>query len=347
MTTLADGRTETTAIASECEAILAHHAKSFRWASWFLPRQMRLDASIVYAFCRLVDDAVDDAKSPADGRRKLLSISEHLRGDGSKDDLITAYREVADRRGFGLGPAWGLIAGAESDLGIVKVRDDAELLTYCYRVAGTVGLMMCGILGVTSAAARAHAVQLGVAMQLTNICRDVREDADLGRIYLPESRLRQEDPTNAALGPGSLLDLSGRRRRAVAGVVLGLIADSERVYALASQGFRYIPARPRLAIIIAARLYRAIGRRLRRRGGDALAGRVVVPNWHKALLLFAALGSWTMHVLLPQRQRLLLGSPADRSKPLPAPFGGSDLPHVDAPSWTCSLPASAAETRQS
>lgn len=348
MTTLAAMHAEKTAIASECGAILAHHAKSFRWASWFLPKQMRLDASIVYAFCRLVDDAVDEAKSPADGRRKLLSISERLRDAGSADDLITAYREVAERRGFGLSPAWGLIAGAESDLGIVKVRDDSELLTYCYRVAGTVGLMMCGILGVTSAAARAHAVQLGIAMQLTNICRDVREDADLGRVYLPESRLRRDDPTNAALGPDSLLDLSGERRRAVAGVVLELIADSERVYALASQGYRYIPARPRLAIMVAAHLYRAIGRRLRRRKGDALAGRVVVPSWQKALLLLSALGSWIVHVVLPQRQQLLLGSAAQPVEALPAPFGGTAL-HVDARSWTHRLRAHAspAKTHQS
>jgi hypothetical protein len=145
------------------------------------------------------------------------------------------------------------------------------------------------------------------------------------------------------------LDLAGDRRRAVAGVVLELIADSERVYALASRGFRYIPARPRLAIMIAARLYRAIGRRLRRRGGDALAGRVVVPNWHKALLLIAALGSWILHVLLPQRQRLLLGSAAHPAAALPAQLGGTAFRHVDGRSWTSSLQAgaSAAEPRQS
>ena len=329
-----------TEIGRECQAILAHHAKSFRWASWFLPTRMRLDASVVYAFCRLVDDAVDNARSSTEGRRRLLEVAERLRSSSSDDGLFAAYREVAERCGFGLAPAWSLIAGAESDLGTVRMRDDSELLTYCYRVAGTVGLMMCGVLGVRSSAARARAVQLGIAMQMTNICRDVREDALLGRVYVPRSRLACADSASGTVEPESLLTSTGEERRAVCDAVLGLLSDSERVYALATDGYRHIPARPRLAVMVAARLYRAIGRRLQERGGDALRGRVVVPGWHKALLVLAALASWMAPGLLPQRPRLLLEGWPSPAKASLAP-GRRPPRHASAHDWSNSLEADA------
>lgn len=304
-------------VTQECQAILAQHAQSFRWASWFLPGEMRRDAAIVYAFCRIVDDTVDEAPSPSVGRRGVLAIGNRLRAQTSDDALVEAYRSVAERRGFGMQPAFGLIAGAMSDSGTVRIEDDAELLTYCYRVAGTVGLMMCGVLGVTSAAARAHAVQLGVAMQLTNICRDVREDAALGRVYLPQSRALAAGMTKTSLEPGLLLCATSEDRLRVSDVVLSLIADSERLYTQAARGFRYIPARPRLAVMVAAHLYRAIGRRLRKRRGDALAGRTIVPAWLKAALVLQVLVIWLVGLLLPPRRELLLGSasPARGTEP--------------------------------
>jgi 15-cis-phytoene synthase len=298
------------------QATLAQRSKSFRLASWFLPPRVRRDAAIVYAFCRRVDDAADDARSPEQGRHLLDEIRDMLLDRRPPDALVTAYREVALRRGFGLKPAWDLLAGVEGDLGQVRFEDDAALLTYCYRVAGTVGLMMCGVLGVMQPAAQARAVQLGIAMQLTNVCRDLREDALLGRVYLPRKRLASAGLPSRDMEPAALLSLDDAQRGCVRQATLELLGAADCVYALAAGGYPYIPARPRLAILVAARLYRGIGRRLARAGGDALRGRTVVPPWEKALLIASAAATWLWGALLPQRRALLLDSRDSSSAPL-------------------------------
>ena len=146
---------------------------------------------------------------------------------------------------------------------------------------------MCGVLGVTDKQALPFAIDLGVAMQLTNICRDVREDAGRGRVYLPATRLRAAGIDPERLPTGDI------DRAKLAGVVRDLLALAERYYASADDAMRHIPWRSRLAILVASRIYRAIGRRLLRHGADTWAGRTIVPWWEKgawaAAGLFAAL----------------------------------------------------------
>ncbi|HEU0078108.1 MAG TPA: squalene/phytoene synthase family protein, partial [Longimicrobiaceae bacterium] len=144
------------------------------------------------------------------------------------------------------------------------------------RVASTVGLMMCAVLGVRCREAHPHAVDLGIAMQLTNICRDVAEDAYHGRVYLPAERLRRAGTSTEALLAGTA------GRAAVARAVAGVLELADRYYASADGGMRDLPPRARPAILVASRVYRAIGVRLRKRGCDALAGRTVVRTPEKA-----------------------------------------------------------------
>ncbi len=248
---------------------MAEHAKSFRFAALFLPREGRQRAAVTYAFCRLVDDLADEADDPVAGAAELARLDAELAGEAPPRPLVEAFV------GAGAGPhtreaARELIRGVRGDLGAVRVADDRELMRYCYRVAGTVGLMMLPVLGVRAHSAAAHAIDLGIGMQLTNICRDVREDAEMGRVYLPGTRLRAAGTDGAAL-------LAGRAERgAVARVVRGLLDLAERYYASADAGMRAIPWRSRLAIHVARHVYHAIGTKLRRRGGDALAGRAMV-----------------------------------------------------------------------
>jgi phytoene synthase len=180
--------------------------------------------------------------------------------------------------GIDRGAALELIAGVRSDAGPVALADDAELLRYCYRVAGTVGLMMCGVLGVRAPGARAFALDLGIAMQLTNICRDVAEDAARGRVYLPATRLAQVDSDGPALLRGQCPAPRDRRRR-------------PRPARARRPPLRQ--RRPRHALhplALAPRdpgrqpVYRAIGLVLRARDGDALAGRAVAPRLAQARL---------------------------------------------------------------
>ena len=289
-------------------AVLAHHARSFRFAALFLPRQVHDDAAMLYAFCRYVDDAVDEAKSESEARNTLDSIdrvlrAEHLRAEHGQesgrdavaldarhvDEQIEAVVNVMDRREMDRKAAIDLVAGVRGDLEEVRVADDAALLRYCYLAAGTVGLMMCGVLGVRDERARRHAIDLGIGMQLTNICRDVREDAEMGRVYLPASRLSAE-------GVSATDVVSGRAdRRAVARVVSALLEEADRRYASGDAGMRYIPWRPRLAIYVASRLYRAIGVRLRSAHAcDAFIGRTVVPFGMKIAWMFAAIFAWVI-----------------------------------------------------
>lgn len=276
-------------VVASSRKVLSRHARSFRWAATFLPPERHDDAAVLYAFCRTVDDAVDEAPSADAARAAVTELERQLHDPRPSHALIAELCRMARQRQVPLRAAEQLIEGVAGDLDDVRVEDDAELIRYCYHAAGTVGLMMCGVLGVEDRQARAHAIDLGIAMQLTNICRDVREDAAMGRVYLPASRLRAVGVTHQDL-------LRGRAPRdAVARVVRDLLALAERYYASADAGMRYIPARPRLAILVASRIYRAIGRRLlRRHGGDALHGRTIVPAWAKLAWVVSAVVTWML-----------------------------------------------------
>jgi len=249
--------------------VLAHNGRSFYLASFLLPANRRQDAALLYHFCRVVDDLADDQQD----RESLRALRAELRREHPPRVLVARVLDLNERRGLSIEALLHLIDGVESDLDQVAMRDDAELLRYCYRVAGTVGLMMCSVLGVEDRDALPHAVDLGVAMQLTNICRDVREDQESGRRYLPATR----GPTTPA--------------------VAGLLELADSYYTSARAGFSDIPWRSRAAIAVAAAVYRQIGRRLLRKGGDPMRGRTVVPFWEKLLV-----GTWAL-ICLPFARR--------------------------------------------
>lgn len=288
-------------------AVLAAGSRSFHFASLFLPADRRADAALLYALCRHVDDLADEAADTAQARAALARLEAELSGVLRPRPLVAAVHELARRRELDLAHALELVEGVRGDLVEVRVADDAELLRYGYRVAGTVGLMMSAVLGVRDPRARAFAVDLGVAMQLTNICRDVAEDARLGRVYLPATRLH-------GLGVQSAPEAVLRSPDAVRRVVHDLLAMADRYYRSAEEGMHYIPWRARLAILVAARVYRQIGVRLTRAGGDPLVGRTVVPWWEKGLAALGALADWPRVARRrvahrPQLHRALRGLP--------------------------------------
>ncbi len=287
-------------VIEESRAVLARHARTFNLAGRFLGPTRRDEAAVVYAFCRLVDDLVDEAVDIERGATALAGVEAELRGEAEPRPLIAVFTAQLAAHGVDVAVALELIAGVRSDSGTVAVADDRELLRYCYRVAGTVGLMMCGVLGVRAPPARAFALDLGIAMQLTNICRDVAEDAARGRVYLPESRLTQAGTSGAALLAGSA------RRTPIAAVVLDLLELADHHYDSADLGMRFIPWPSRLAILVASRVYRGIGVVLRVRGGDVTEGRAVVPGWAKV--------GWTL-VALARFTRTLLPAPAPTHDP--------------------------------
>jgi len=284
-----------TQVVDESRQVLARHARTFSLAAVFLSERQRDDAAVVYAFCRTVDDLVDEAEDPDVGRRDVEALGEMLRGTRPASPLATAFLEVAERRGIPLQAAHDLMDGVVSDVGDVTLEDDSDLVQYGYAVAGTVGLMMCGVIGVEKDWALAHAIDLGVGMQITNICRDVMEDAERGRIYIPTRRLVAAGVEPEALRRG-IVDPAR-----MAPVIRDVLQLADRYYASGDQGMAAIPARPRMAICAASRVYRAIGLELRRRDYDVTLGRAVVPGWRKSICVSQAVAQSIFSPVLPHR----------------------------------------------
>lgn len=259
--------------------VLGRHGRTFRLAGSLL-RRADLDAAAeLYVFCRAVDDLADESPDPHAARAALLALRNEV-GQGSRASPLAA-------RFAGLGACpratTAFIDTMLGDLEPVRIADEAELLRYAYGAAGTVGVLMCGMLGVRDPAAEPHAVDLGIAMQLTNIARDVVEDTGRGRLYLPATWLPHGFcPGDVATDPDSVF-----------AAVRRLLALADQRYRSAARGYRHLPPRARLAIRTAGRLYEEIGRRILRAGPAYLAGgRCVVPLPRKlALLAFEAAAS--------------------------------------------------------
>ncbi|HEU5057056.1 MAG TPA: phytoene/squalene synthase family protein [Kofleriaceae bacterium] len=277
------------AAVAEARRVLAAKSKSFALAGRMLGGEVRDRAAVVYAFCRRADDAIDLA--PAGRHAEAI---ERLRGEleavyagrPTGDAVLDAFGEVARACRIPREYPAELIAGLAMDAAGTRYGSLAELGQYCYRVAGTVGLMMCHVLGLRHDRALPRAVHLGVAMQLTNICRDVGEDWELGRLYLPADMLAQEGAPELASALGGPFPAAARRP--VARVVRRLLAEAERFYASADRGIFDLPPRAAFAVRIARLVYAAIGTELAGRGHDPLAGRAVVPAGKKLALVALA-----------------------------------------------------------
>ena len=164
--------------------VLAFHGKSFRFAGRFLNKTQLEDCARLYRFCRFVDDLVDKESNILLAQKKIERLKQNLELDYSQIPVVQDFIELAKHYQMQTSVVSELVKGIESDLTPALIKNEAELLRYCYRVAGTVGLLMCDVLGVKDPKARPHAIDLGIAMQLTNIARDVVEDAKMGRRFM-------------------------------------------------------------------------------------------------------------------------------------------------------------------
>lgn len=259
--------------------VLAQYGRSFRLAGRLLPRDCLRDAARLYAFCRTVDDLADESTDPVAAMDSLLALRGAIIAGDRSHVLAQPFLALRDRLGVGTASAVTLIDTVMRDLEPVRLADEAALMEYAYGVAGTVGEMMCAVLGVSAAQALPYAVDLGMAMQLTNIARDVIEDAENDRVYLPATWL-PDDVT-----PGILPS----RATAVFAAVERLLACADRRYRSGERGISFLPPRVRPAIRAAARIYEEIGLRIQRKGPAYLsAGRCVVPTHRKMLLLVSS-----------------------------------------------------------
>lgn len=270
---------------------IAHHSKSFALASRLLPAASRDDVAVVYAWCRRADDAVDEAPAHEHGpalARLRGELDAIYAGREVDDDALAAFQRVVHERGV---PRWypdELLAGMAMDASGFRYRTIDDLVAYSYRAAGTVGLMMCHVLGVDRPQALRHAAHLGIAMQITNVCRDVAEDWGRGRLYLPEEVLAERGARGLSEHLGG--PLPAWARAPIASAVEGLLARADLYYASGDAGLPMLSSRSAFAVRAARLIYSEIGRVLARRAYDPLSGRARVRGAHKlALLLRAAL----------------------------------------------------------
>jgi phytoene synthase len=258
-----------------CRAIVRRHSKTFYLSSLFLrPRQKRA-VWAVYAFCRTADDIVDRV-APARERLDAIDAWERLllaayRGFAT-EPIFTAFGDAARRFAVPVGPALDLLRGARGDVTVDRYRTHEELSEYCYLVASTVGLLVMPILGTVSADAYRYGVALGRAMQMTNILRDVGEDARMGRIYLPAEDIERFGCSEAGI-LGGVLD---------ARFVSLMRFQIARVrYREAEPGIALLAPEARYTVRLALALYRNILGRIEANGYDVFSRRAFVPWWAK------------------------------------------------------------------
>ncbi|WP_299361564.1 phytoene/squalene synthase family protein [uncultured Paracoccus sp.] len=277
-------------LARDSGEVIRKGSKSFAAASLLMPAAMRQDTVMLYAWCRYADDVIDGQDmggaglTPPDAAERLQALRADtlraLHGDGPVPAPFQALRHVARRHDFPDRWPLDLIDGFAMDVAGRRYATAEDTLRYCYHVAGVVGVMMARVMGVRDDAVLDRACDLGLAFQMTNIARDVMDDARMGRVYLPGEWLDGAVPDPRAATPPA----------AVHAATLRLLDMAEPYYASARIGLAALPYRAAWSIAAALRIYRAIGLRIRSGGPEAYRRRIGTTLPTKLALITAAKG---------------------------------------------------------
>ena len=281
---------------ADCQQLTRREAKNFYYAFVTLPLEKRRAIYAAYAFCRHCDDSVDEAASPEDKLSALAGLRSSLarayQGHAPTPAFL-ALADAADRYSIPEEYFQEIILGVESDLVKTRYQDFDELRQYCYRVASVVGLVCLQIFQYCDDAAREHAVDLGLAMQLTNIMRDVREDWSMGRVYLPQDEMARFGYTEEQLEAGVRNDA----------FVQLLRFQGERAREYFRSGFRLLPylsRRSRACPAVLGAIYSRVLDRIEASGYDVLGEqRIALSTGEKARITAKA---WLASTLAPPRR---------------------------------------------
>ncbi|CAN5556087.1 phytoene/squalene synthase family protein [soil metagenome] len=268
-----------------CRELTYLHAKTFYFASHFIPKCKRNACYAVYAFCRYVDDLIDVAMengdvTPGDARQIVeqwnSAIQNVYNGHAANHPIVVAWEDTLRHYKIPRSLPVELIEGVLMDTTVSRFETFDELREYCYKVASVVGLMTSEIFGYSSAMALDHAVDLGIAMQLTNIIRDVREDAGKGRIYLPQSELRRFGVQEADI-------LALRHTEQLQDLIKELVRLAESYYHRADKGIAYLEKNSRLTVTLMSSNYRGILGEIRRQDYNVMQKRASTSLAQKVL----------------------------------------------------------------
>jgi len=263
-----------------CRALMKGGSRTFHAASKVLPNKVSDPAIALYAFCRLADDAVDLGSNRAAAVERLKDrLDRAYRGQPANLAADRAFADVVARFSIPRELPEALLEGLAWDAQGRRYETLSDLYAYAARVAGAVGAMMTLVMRQRAPEIVARACDLGVAMQLTNIARDVGEDARAGRLYLPLAWLRE-----AGLDPEAWL-AAPAFTPAIAAIVQRLLDAADAMYARATLGIAHLPLSCRPGIYAARALYAEIGRELERGGLDSVSRRAVVSTERKLMVL--------------------------------------------------------------
>ncbi|MGA7323759.1 MAG: phytoene/squalene synthase family protein [Rhodomicrobium sp.] len=278
-------------------------SKSFAMAAKLLPTSVRDDAIMLYGWCRHCDDVIDDqilgfgvegprGEKVRESVQGLRELTRQALAGQATEPVFIALGRVARKHGIPERHPLELLHGFEMDESgrVYETLDDT--LDYCYHVAGVVGVMMAMIMGVREQPILNRAADLGIAFQLTNIARDVVDDAKAGRIYLPREWLREAGLENADLA-------DPRHRAALFGTTRKLLSEADAYYRSSLYGMSALPFSAAIGIGAARRVYRDIGRLVIGRGARAWDGRAIVGKKRKLAAAFSgAFAAVRAHTLL-------------------------------------------------
>ena len=287
---------DVSAAVEHCAAVIRDGSRSFALAARIFDRATLNAAVSLYGWCRYCDDQIDSASGAAAALERVEDLrrrtAEALSGKPQSIPVFIAFQHVTAAYGVPHDYPLELIEGMAMDARGERYETLDDLLLYCYRVAGTVGLMMAHVMGVSDEKALRHAADMGTAMQLTNIARDLVEDHARGRIYLPLSWLAE-----AGIPPEELAHAG--RRRELAALARRLLAAADGYYRSGDAGLRYLPLRSACAVAAARRIYAGIGERVLRRKERAWDSRTYTTGPGKLALVVRGLAQ--VAGSLPQR----------------------------------------------
>lgn len=257
-----------------CESLIKAHSRTFYLSSALLPIEKRRAARALYAFCRISDDLVDhnegDLPKELDIWKEMALSKPYSHGN----PVLLAWADTRIKYGIPIRYAEQLIDGVARDLIIKRYDTFADLTEYCYGVAATVGLMSMHIIGFSGLEAIPYAIKLGVALQLTNILRDVAEDWSAGRLYLPKEELSAFELTESDIAAGNV---DSRWRE----FMRFQIERNQRLYIEALPGIATLDPDGRFSIAASAELYRAILNDIEKHDWDVFHRRSYVNTWGK------------------------------------------------------------------
>ena len=258
--------------------LLKIHAKSFYWASFFLSKKIFYQCSVLYNFCRTLDDIADSEKQLEIRKKEFSNFKNDFLNKNLYNQIIKEMWDLINSQNISEIVILDLFDGVETDLKkSLKINSKKDLLVYSYRVAGTVGLMMSKILNVKNNEALLGAIDLGIAMQLTNIARDVVEDKKRNREYINH-------------------DFSSIKQT---------ILEAENFYNISFKAIKSIPIKSRFSVIVARRVYKKIGHHIIKRKSIEnynKSGKIFVPTYGKIIESFLSIIDF-FKLLFPQNKK--------------------------------------------